>query len=152
MFYVGWKLFKRTKFVTLAAMDFETGRRELDEVRRPTPPVWSNCSPHFGADVGQRGSEGIDSHYLVRQGLGRRHVNRRVSTQGWVGPRGGRESIAYPQWIHLLPLFSRENTLHSFSLSGTRRPREPAMRNARLGTLWVHELHMLPICIFSHCI
>ncbi|GAA5948850.1 hypothetical protein JCM21900_003448 [Sporobolomyces salmonicolor] len=30
--YVGWKLFKRTKFVRLADMDFETGRRELDAI------------------------------------------------------------------------------------------------------------------------
>ena len=27
-----WKLYKRSKLVPLHAMDFETGRRELDEV------------------------------------------------------------------------------------------------------------------------
>lgn len=30
--YVGWKLYKKTSFVRLADMDFETGRRELDEM------------------------------------------------------------------------------------------------------------------------
>ena len=30
--WVGWKYIKGTKFVTLAEMDFETGRRELDEM------------------------------------------------------------------------------------------------------------------------
>ncbi|POY72479.1 hypothetical protein BMF94_4305 [Rhodotorula taiwanensis] len=30
--YVGWKLYKRTKFVRLDTMDFDTGRRELDSM------------------------------------------------------------------------------------------------------------------------
>lgn len=30
--YVFWKLWKRTKFVTLDNMDFDTGRRELDSM------------------------------------------------------------------------------------------------------------------------
>ena len=32
VFYGGWKLFKRTKFVSLDEMDFSTGRRELDDI------------------------------------------------------------------------------------------------------------------------
>lgn len=31
VFYLGWKIAKRTKFVRVADMDFHTGRRELDE-------------------------------------------------------------------------------------------------------------------------
>ena len=30
--WVGWKYIKKTKFVSLLEMDFETGRRELDEM------------------------------------------------------------------------------------------------------------------------
>jgi len=31
-FYLFWKLFKRSKWVSLADIDFVTGRRELDEI------------------------------------------------------------------------------------------------------------------------
>ena len=31
--YAGWKFFKKTKFVSLAEMDFVTGMRELDEMQ-----------------------------------------------------------------------------------------------------------------------
>ncbi|KAL8277353.1 hypothetical protein RQP46_010193 [Phenoliferia psychrophenolica] len=32
VFFVFWKFYKKTRFVSTAAMDFETGRRELDEM------------------------------------------------------------------------------------------------------------------------
>lgn len=32
VFYLGWKIVKRTKYVRLSEMDFVTGRRELDEL------------------------------------------------------------------------------------------------------------------------
>ncbi|KAK4702354.1 hypothetical protein P7C70_g3871, partial [Phenoliferia sp. Uapishka_3] len=32
VFFVFWKFYKKTKFVSVSAMDFETGRRELDEM------------------------------------------------------------------------------------------------------------------------
>ena len=36
VFFVFWKVYKKTKFVTVMSMDFETGRRELDEVSPAT--------------------------------------------------------------------------------------------------------------------
>ncbi|GAA6045805.1 hypothetical protein NBRC10513_005213 [Rhodotorula toruloides] len=44
--YVFWKLFKRTKFVRIENMDFDTGRRELDQIaedeaaRYKAPTTW----------------------------------------------------------------------------------------------------------------
>ncbi|CDR38311.1 RHTO0S03e08130g1_1 [Rhodotorula toruloides] len=45
--FVFWKLFKRTKFVRIENMDFDTGRRELDQIaedeaaRYKAPTTWS---------------------------------------------------------------------------------------------------------------
>lgn len=42
VFYLIWKIAKRSKFVRVADMDFHTGRRELDESESPNSPFFSD--------------------------------------------------------------------------------------------------------------
>ncbi|GAA6027826.1 hypothetical protein JCM8097_001735 [Rhodosporidiobolus ruineniae] len=46
--YVGWKTFKRTKFVRLEQMDFQTGRRELDQMAEDEAAKFRPATTWYG--------------------------------------------------------------------------------------------------------
>ncbi|GAA6028004.1 hypothetical protein JCM8097_001825 [Rhodosporidiobolus ruineniae] len=46
--YIGWKLFKRTKFVRLESMDFFTGRRELDQMAEDEAEKYTKPTTWYG--------------------------------------------------------------------------------------------------------